>query len=223
MPVIAVAGACSRAGKTALAEAFLRALPPGQALALKFTTTADVFQRCPRGAPCVVCDIDVPFRLVSESAILDEPGTDTQRLALAGARRVVWVIARASAVAPAWQAAARALDLPSRLAVLEGSTIVEHARPELTLFVVHPFLSHSRWKPTSQRLIASADAVVVNLASSQTRGPSRDVMRAIERARPRDLRIADVTRGLHEWAPDLQARASALLAAATPTSVPAPA
>jgi hypothetical protein len=60
MTLVAVSGACSRAGKTALAVSLLRGLPWGQAAAVKFTTTEDVFERYPRGTPCVVCDIDVP-------------------------------------------------------------------------------------------------------------------------------------------------------------------
>src|SRR6185436_11682234 len=94
---IAVAGACSRSGKTAAAVSLLRALPPGTAAAVKFTTTEDVFERCPRGSPCIVCDIDVPYRIVRDEATLRQPGTDTDRLAAAGARTVVWAIAKQAA------------------------------------------------------------------------------------------------------------------------------
>ena len=84
----------------------LQALPPQSAVAVKFTTTDDVFERCPRGTPCVVCDIDVPFRLVEDEAALREPGTDTDRLAAAGASRVIWAIARQSAAEAAWHVVA---------------------------------------------------------------------------------------------------------------------
>ena len=65
-----MSGACSRSGKTACAVSILEALPRGETVAVKFTTTEDVFERCPRGTPCVVCDIDVPFRLIEDAAIL---------------------------------------------------------------------------------------------------------------------------------------------------------
>ena len=119
-----MAGACSRAGKTALAVTVLRALPPRTALALKFTTTDDVFERCPRGSPCVVCDIDVPFRVVEDEAVLRQAGTDTDRLAEAGAARVVWTIARHGAAERAWSALAPRLAAVPQV-VIEGSTVVD--------------------------------------------------------------------------------------------------
>jgi len=199
--LVCVSGATSRAGKTALAVTLLREAPG--AAAVKFTTTQDVFERCPRGTPCVVCDIDVPFRLIEDPRVLREAGTDTDRLAAAGASRVIWAIARASAVAHAWQAVLRRVHGDAQV-VMEGSTIAGAARPELLLFVVHPFLSPDRWKPTSGALLARADLVVVNRPAAETRPPAPEVLGAIARFRARDdPRVADVTRPLHAWAPEL--------------------
>jgi hypothetical protein len=192
----------------------LRGARGARATALKFTTTEDVFERCPRGTPCVVCDIERPFRIVSEPAVLLEPGTDTERLSVAGASRVLWAIARKSAVAAAWRALVAMLE-PGFL-VLEGSTIARTARPDLLLYVVHPFLEPARWKAGAAGLLREADAVVVNLAARETRPPSAAVLRAIEAARGDGARVADVTAPLHDWAPDLAARVGALAAAAAP-------
>jgi hypothetical protein len=209
--LVSIAGACSRSGKTALAVSVLKALAPapGGVEAVKFTTTDDVFERCPRGTPCLVCDIEVPFRLVTDARTLAEPGTDTERLAAAGARRVLWAIAKRGAVGPAWQAVrARLADAAS--VVMEGSTIVSLARPGLLLFVVHPFLAKARWKAGSGALLRQADAVVVNLPSGERRDPAPEVLAAIARERGTDgVRVADVTRPLAEWAPDLAARLQA--------------
>jgi hypothetical protein len=203
--IVSVSGACSRAGKTALAASVLGSLPPGSASAVKFTTTEDVFERCPRGTTCIVCDIDVPFRIVEDAKTLREPGTDTDRLALAGAARVVWAIAKLGAAHLAW-AAVRA-RLGHGVVVMEGSTVVELAQPDLLLFVVHPHLSPSRWKPTSAGLIARADAVVVNRPSAESRPPSDEVLAELARYRPAgDVRIADVVQPLQQWAPDLHER-----------------
>ena len=205
MRIVSVSGACSRAGKTAVAEALLRALPRGSAAAVKFTTTEDVFERCPRGSACVVCDIDVPFRIVRDPAVLREPGTDTDRLAAAGAREVVWAIARAGAAPLAWAAVERLLEA-APLAILEGSTVVEQglARPELRLFVAHRSMPPDRWKPTSAGLIAAADRVVVHTAGPV---PSRRVVDALDALGARGKRVvADATRPLREWAPDLERR-----------------
>jgi hypothetical protein len=208
--IVSVSGACSRSGKTALAVSLLRALGPGAAAAVKFTTTEDVFESCPRGTPCVVCDIDVPFRIVEDRQVLDEAGTDTQRLREAGASRVVWAIARGSAVGAAW-AAVQARLAAHPLAVMEGSTIANTVDPALLAFVVHPFLSPERWKPGSQALMARADAVVVNRPRNETRPPSDAVLRAIDRSRPRGtVLVGDVTRDPAEWAPLLSERLAAL-------------
>jgi len=211
MPLVSVSGACSRAGKTALATTLLRALPAGTATALKFTTTEDVFERCPRGTPCVVCDIDVPYRIVEEPQVLRKAGTDTDRLAVAGAGRVVWVIAKASAAARAWKVV-RDLVARASIVVMEGSTVVDLAQPDLLLFVAHPHLSTARWKPTSGPLLARADAVVVNLPSYERRRPAPSVLAEIGLHRSsKDLRVADVTRPLADWAPDLAGRLTGLL------------
>lgn len=216
MRIISVSGACSRAGKTALAATLLRALGPGRAAAIKFTTTEEVFERCPRGTACIVCDIDVPFRIVEEARILDEAGTDTRRLGEAGARRVLWAIARASAVGAAWAEVRRRLE-GEPLAVMEGSTIVHTAHPDLTAFVVHPFLALERWKPGSDALIAAADEVVVNLPGAETRPPSAAVSARLRELRgPRGVRIADVARPLAEWGGDLGARVQALAGLGAP-------
>ncbi len=210
MAWISVSGACSRAGKTALCETLLRALPPGAAAAVKFTTTDDVFERCPRGAPCVVCDIAVPFRLIEDARVLREAGTDTDRLALAGAAPVVWAIAKQGALRPAWQAVRRAVGAAAWV-VMEGSTIVDLASPELHVFVAHPFLAPTRWKATTASLVARADAVVVNLSADAARAPSPEVRDALVALRGRDdLHLADVRRPLASWAPQLSARLHAL-------------
>lgn len=209
MSLVSVAGATSRAGKTALAASILRALPQGSATAVKFTTTEDVFERCPRGTPCVVCDIDVPFRIVSDASVLRQPGTDTDRLAQAGARRVLWAIARRGAVKDAWRHVSSLLE--PGLWVMEGSTITFEAKPELTVFVVHPFLDPARWKETSAQLLGTADAVVVNRPAAEARAPSPSVLAAIRARRERDdVLVADVTQPLSEWAPQLLSRIGAL-------------
>lgn len=209
---IVVAGSSSRAGKTALAESVLRALPSA---AVKFTTTDDVFERCPRGTTCIVCDIDVPFKIVRDEGTLREAGTDTARLLdAASGRPVLWTIARRSSAEVAWRATERAIaesvaangatDL-----VVEGSTISSLCDPTFVFFVVHPFLKPERWKDGTRELISRADCVVLNRPSTESREPSADVIAAVRDARPRDLRIADVVAPLSVWADDVASRLAA--------------
>jgi len=200
--LLSISGACSRSGKTAAAVSLLRALPAGRAAAVKFTTTEDVFERCPRGTPCVVCDIDVPFRIVEDAAVLDDAGTDTARLREAGASPVVWAIARESSVASAWAAVQRRLS-GADVVIMEGSTIVSVARPDLPVFVAHPWLSPDRWKGTSAACVARADVVIVNRPGSDARPPSPEVLDALRRLGGPEPIVADVTRPPSEWAPKL--------------------
>jgi hypothetical protein len=207
--IVTVSGACSRAGKTAAAVSLLEDFPLHRAVAVKFTTTEDVFKRCPRGTPCVVCDIDVPFRLIEDPEVLRQPGTDTDRLAGAGAGRVVWVIAKRAHAPMAWSTVQSSLrgDEP---VVVEGSTVVGIARPDWNVFVVHPFLAPERWKAGSEGLVRSADMVVVNIRAKERRAPAQSVISALERYRGgREIRVANVTRPIAEWAPDLRSRLQA--------------
>jgi hypothetical protein len=203
MFLVSVSGATSRAGKTALAASLLRARPG--AVAVKFTTTEDVFERCPRGTPCVVCDIATPFRIVEDPLVLAEDGTDTRRLADAGAAKVVWAIARAAHVDEAWTAV-RERTKGAAVVVMEGSTIVETSNPDLLFFVVHPHLDPARWKPTASGLIARADAVVLNRVAGDGRPPSSAVRAAIAARNPRRVAMADAASPSLEWAEDLAAR-----------------
>ena len=215
MVTVVVAGASSRAGKTALAETILRGLG-GRAAAVKFTTTDDIFEKCPRGTTCIVCDIDVPFKVVRDEVTLGEDGTDTARLKAATSGPVLWTIARRSVGPLAWQATLRLLDQAhadaktetesDRALVIEGSTVASLCAPDFTFFVVHPFLSPERWKDGTCELIGRANCVVVNRQASEKREPSPEVMAAIHEAHPYHLRVADVLEPLDTWAGDLLPR-----------------
>jgi|GEM_PF-2384099 len=214
MVTVVVAGSSSRAGKTALAETVLRSLG-SKAAAVKFTTTDDVFEKCPRGTTCIVCDIDVPFKVVRDEATLLETGTDTARLQAATEGPVLWTIARKSVAAQAWQATTRLLDLARGHAktgpgegdlVVEGSTVASLCAPDFTFFVVHPFLSPERWKDGTRDLIGRADCVVINRQALERREPGPEVMAAVIESRPYDLRVVDVVQPLDTWAGDLLPR-----------------
>jgi hypothetical protein len=53
--------------------------------------------------------------------------------------------------------------------------------------------------------VRSADMVVVNIHAKERRPPAQSVISAIEKHRGgREIRVANVTRPIAEWAPDLQ-------------------
>jgi len=139
---------------------------------------------------------------VEDAAVLDDAGTDTARLREAGASPVVWAIARESSVASAWAAVQRRLS-GADVVIMEGSTIVSVARPDLQVFVAHPWLSPDRWKGTSAACVARADVVIVNRPGSDARPPSPEVLDALRRLGGPEPIVADVTRPPSEWAPKL--------------------
>jgi hypothetical protein len=200
-PWISVSGACSRSGKTALAERLIELQP--ELAAVKFTTTDEVFDGCPRNSPCSVCDIDAPYRIVTSGDVLEVSGTDTARMRRAGAPRVIWAIAKRRFARRAWRAVWEEIGGP---AVVEGSTIAVRETPSLSFFVVHPQVDPDRWKPTSAPLVARADAVIVNQREGDPRPPSRQVLRALSSLGCDVPFVADLRRPLRSWAPALAAR-----------------
>ena len=87
---------------------------------------------------------------------------------------------------------------------MEGSTIVTVARPDLQVFVAHPWLSPERWKPTSAACVAAADLVVVNRpAADRASAVAGGAGRAARRRSKGEAIVADVTRPPSEWAPRL--------------------
>jgi len=94
-----------------------------------------------------------------------------------------------------------------RVIVMEGSSIVSIAQPDVLAYVVHPFLAPARWKEGWRDLMARADLVAVNRPRAETRPPAAEVMEAIASAAPRGaVVVADVTLPLGDWAPVLRAR-----------------
>jgi hypothetical protein len=86
---------------------------------------------------------------------------------------------------------------------MEGSTIVDEARPDLVFFVVHPWLSTDRWKPGASHLIERADLVLVNRPEGEARPPWARVLRRIERSRRGPVVVADARRPMADWAPEM--------------------
>lgn len=163
MRIISVAGATSKAGKTELAEQIIAycARHYHPVIAVKFTTTSDLPSPCPRGAPCTVCDLSEAFRIVTDPEILNQAGKNTHRFAVAGADKVLWVIARKSRLKSASDHLM--VHLPNdALVVMEGSTITDLLRPDLLLYIFANHVPASKWKGSASRLLAKADIILRN-------------------------------------------------------------
>jgi hypothetical protein len=161
--IISVAGATSRAGKTLLAEQLIQYLSSRSipVYAVKFTTTSDLPSPCPRGAPCTVCDLSDRFRIVRDPAILLQSGKNTQRLAAAGAKEVVWIIARKSNLGEAYQHLLEHLP-ENAITVMEGSTITSISEPDLIFYVAANHIPPTRWKENAKQILSNANFIILN-------------------------------------------------------------
>ena len=96
--VICITSAKSDLGKTTLTEGLLRRL--NNWAACKVTTLEQgESDECPKGVPCGVCSSLKGNSHIEEKAeILTQPGTDTNRMLKAGARKAFWIIAKSESV-----------------------------------------------------------------------------------------------------------------------------
>ena len=83
------------------------------------------------------------------------------------------------------------------------------ARPDLALFVAHRAMPPERWKPTSAALIARRRPRDRARGREPPRAPPCSRAWPPPAARGKTV-VADVTRPLAEWAPDLAAKTLAL-------------
>ncbi len=88
MKIFSVGGSQKGVGKTTLACFLLKNFP--RFGALKVTVCSGGV--CPRPDPCGVCArLDEPFAIIDDDATINAPHTDTARLKVAGAAKVVWL------------------------------------------------------------------------------------------------------------------------------------
>ncbi|MFQ5700258.1 MAG: hypothetical protein ACE5HU_00250 [Acidobacteriota bacterium] len=162
MKIISVAAPGNSSGKTSTIAAILGAFP-GRLDAVKFTTVFKDGVNCPRTETACACrTLRGPFTVVTERRMLQEEGTDTGRLARAGARSVLWCLARQGWHRQAWSHLRAGLVGETAEIITEGNSIVPFLDPDMLIMVVDPALARERWKPDSWELIERADRVVIN-------------------------------------------------------------
>src|SRR5262249_7393324 len=142
-PIFGVASPANGSGKTSLAAALVAALPGSTAL--KFTTVRQDGTRCPPGAGSWAChSLQGDFTILEDPEILLQPDTDTARLAHAGARRVLWCLARPEAYGPLLQELAERLDRGPL--IIEGNSVLQFLPEARVWFVLRPDQPPHRFK-----------------------------------------------------------------------------
>src|SRR4029077_19039847 len=153
---------------------------------------ADAAGICGRGASCGVCETvsaRVPSRIVTNHGAILKAGTDTRRLADAGAVAVAWVIALRSAAPSAVDQAVRHLVACGADHVLiEGTTALDWIRPDASVMVATD--PGRRWKAVALERIAACDIVLRNqLPAPCGEAPAPD---ALAGADPIDCDLSDL-------------------------------
>jgi hypothetical protein len=182
MDVVVIGGPHSGVGKTLAAEIAIRSFVGRRVGAVKLTVAdgerdaahdhgssaravVDAAGICGRGTSCGVCESvsgRVPSRLIVHPGAIRKKGTDTCRLADAGAVAVAWVIAlRKSAPAALDDAFAYLAAAGVDLAVVEGTTSLEWLRPRAAVMVATD--PGRRWKSVAVDKLSQCDIVLHNV------------------------------------------------------------
>lgn len=182
MTTVIVGGPHSGVGKTLACERVLEALAGLSFGAIRLTTAdgereqghdhgahalgvADAAGICGRGASCGVCETvstRIPSRIVTSERAILKPGTDTWRLAQAGAVAVAWVIAlRAGAPAAVQRAVDHVRERGAKGVVIEGTTAIEWLRPKCSVLVATD--PGRRWKSVALQQLGRYDILVRNM------------------------------------------------------------
>lgn len=181
MDIVIVGGPHSGVGKTLASEIALRSLDGLGYGAIKLTvadgerdpehdhggsalSVADAAGICGRGASCGVCETvsgKVPSRLITHDGAIHKRGTDTARLADAGAVAVAWIIALRHAAPAAVEAAIVHLESKgARGVVIEGTTALEWISPVASVMVATD--PGRKWKDVALRYVGKCDLVLNN-------------------------------------------------------------
>jgi len=205
MRVLSIAACAGKAGKTTLVETLCAAFP-GRLEAVKFTTVPEDRQPAAGDAARYsgLLPLDGPFRICEEAEVLERAGTDTGRMARAGARSVHWALARPDALRLLWPALQEGRLAPEARVVTEGGAAAAFIGPDLLVFLYNPYVPREEWKDGAWRILAGADVIVTNPHHPE-RGHDPDaapasVLDKVGRVQPGALRVTgDVSRHPSSW------------------------
>ncbi len=178
MSVVVVGGHTRNIGKTTLMEAILRATPEMNWTAMKITQFGHGV--CSANGEACDCDTGEHTVAVSEER-RGESGTDTSRMLLAGALRVLWVRTRQGQLADAMPRI-RKEALAAENLLLESNSVLRFLRPDLYLAVLDPAVAD--FKPSALRYLDRADALVTPNGTLPQRWEWDGVSPALLRGKP---------------------------------------
>jgi hypothetical protein len=160
--VLSITAPGNNSGKTKLAETILRAFPDHFTV-IKISTVYRDGRNCPKTESACAChELHGQFSIITDPHVIDEEGTDTGRLARAGAARTLWCLTIPGAHGDLWRRLRSEVVRDEEALLTEGNRIVGVASPSVLVFVASPRLPRARWKEDAWSLMARADLVIVN-------------------------------------------------------------
>ena len=131
MRVITVSGNHSGIGKTTLVEHLLRQLRGWSALKVTVIKKGP----CPKEIPCGVCDEQkAPYVIIFDPKVINQKGKDTQRMASAGAKKVLWLKATPGGLKDGLKQALRRFRATPGV-VIEGTSILKYLKPDFGIYI----------------------------------------------------------------------------------------
>lgn len=121
---------------------------------------------CPRHTDCDTCDDGYePFKILTDDDIIREKGKDTDRLATAGASKVVWLQSDSDVEKAGIEAALACFGKEHNL-VIEGNSFLRVSDADVAILVVSP--SVVKVKRSAKILLNKIDFVVINVHKRHT-------------------------------------------------------
>lgn len=154
MSVLVVGGHTRNIGKTTLMEAILRDTTALRWTAMKITQFGHGV--CSANGESCDCDTGEHTVAISEERRRDS-GTDTARMLIAGAARVLWVRTRQGQLADAMPRIRKEMGAATNT-LLESNSVLRFLRPDLYLAVLDPAIID--FKPSALRYLDRADALI---------------------------------------------------------------
>lgn len=152
--IITVSGAHSGVGKTKVAQMLLKRLKGWSALKVTVTHRQGI---CPARKDCHACDeLHSDFAVISEQGIIETKGKDTQRLRAAGAKKVLWLKSKPSALRKGIKQALSLFKKAKGL-IIESNSALRYLKPDLALFVKR---KDSILKPSAKEILNKTDLVI---------------------------------------------------------------
>ncbi len=165
MAILVVGGHTRNIGKTTLVTQILSATAELQWTAMKITQYGHGV--CSANGEACDCATDDHSLAVSEERSTDS-GTDTSRMLVAGAKRVLWVRTQQGSLAEAMPRIRKEIAAGTNVLV-ESNSILRFLRPDLYVAVLDPRIAD--FKPSALRYLDRADAIFTPEGS----GPMADV------------------------------------------------